>query len=133
MKPDERSFRIALVADRYVNPPPGGIDGLAAAAQAGWGVMQLPATDYPAQIAARILAEVAEQLEEFSRHGYDLVLVGECDGLPAALAAVGLPFPDQIMPSTAAELTGFLHARPAPSASSWSWLTASASPDDRPA
>jgi len=30
---DERSFRVALVADRYVNPPPGGVDGIAAAAR----------------------------------------------------------------------------------------------------
>ena len=35
MKPDERSFRIALVADRYVNPPPGGLDALAVLAAAG--------------------------------------------------------------------------------------------------
>ena len=35
MKADERSFRIALVADRFVNPPPGGVDAVAAAAQAG--------------------------------------------------------------------------------------------------
>ena len=78
MKPDERSFRIALVADRYVNPPPGGAAArVAAAAEAGWGVMEPPPADYPADIAARLLAEVAEQAEEFSRHGYDLVLVGE--------------------------------------------------------
>lgn len=119
MKPDERSFRIALLADRFVNPPPGGLDGLAVAARAGWGVMQLPADDYPAQLAGRILAEVAEQLEEFSRHGYDFVLVGECGGLPAALDAVGLPVPDQIMPSTRQELLGLLMARPAPPGSSW--------------
>ena len=48
MKRDARSFRVALVADQFVNPPPGGIDGIAAAAQAGWGVVQLPADDYPA-------------------------------------------------------------------------------------
>jgi hypothetical protein len=34
VKPDERSFRIALVADRYVNPPPGGLDALAVLARA---------------------------------------------------------------------------------------------------
>ena len=129
MKPDERSFRIALVADRFVNPPPGGLDGLAVAAQAGWGVMQLPAADYPDEIAARVLAEIAEQAEEFSRHGYDFVVVGECRGLAAALAAVGLPVPDQIEPATADELLGLLKARPAPPASSWSWL---AGRGDRP-
>jgi hypothetical protein len=132
VKPDERSFRIALVADHFVNPPPGGLDGLAAAAEAGWGVMQLPAADYPGELAARMLAEVAEQVEEFSRHGYDFVLVGECGGLAPALAAVGLRVPDQIVPATAHELLGLLKARPAPPASSWSWLTARTQPDDRP-
>ena len=122
MRPDERSFRIALAADRYVNPTPGGLDALAVLAEAGWGAMQLPADDYPAEIAARILAEVAEQAEEFSRHGYDFVLIGDRDGLAEAMAAVGLGVPDQIVPSDAAELLGFLNARPAPAASTWSWL-----------
>jgi diacylglycerol kinase family enzyme len=122
VKPDERSFRIALVADRYVNPPPGGLDALAVLAEAGWGAMQLPADDYPALIAARALSEVAEQAEEFSRHGYDFVLVGGRDGLAEALAAAGLGVPDQITPSDAAELLGFLSTRPAPAASTWSWL-----------
>ena len=78
---DERSFRVALVADRYVNPPAGGLDGLAVLAAAGWGVMQLPDDAYPAEVARLLLAEVAEQVEEFSRHGYLFVLVGERDGL----------------------------------------------------
>jgi hypothetical protein len=123
VKPDQRSFRVALVADEYVNPPPGGPDALAAAAQAGWGVMQLPAAGYPPEIAGRMLAEIAEQAEEFSRHGYDFVLVGGRDGLAEALAAVGLAVPDQVIPANTAELAGVLAARPAPAASSWSWLT----------
>jgi hypothetical protein len=122
VKPDGRSFRIALVADRYVNPPPGGLDALALLAEVGWGVMQLPADDYPAELAARVLAEVTEQAEEFSRHGYDFVLVGDRDGLAEALAAAGLGVPDQIVPSDAADLLSFLNARPAPAASTWSWL-----------
>jgi hypothetical protein len=124
VKPDERSFRIALVADRYVNPPPGGLDALAVLAEGGWGAMQLPADDYPAAIAARVLAEVAEQAEEFSRHGYDFVLIGDRAGLAEALAAAGLAVPDRIEPSDAGELSGFLNARPAPAASTWSWLDA---------
>jgi hypothetical protein len=123
VKPDERSFRIALVADRYVNPPPGGLDALAVLARAGWGAMQLPADDYPADVAARIMAEVAEQAEEFRRHGYDFVLIGDRDGLGEALAQAGLSVPDQVVPSDAAELLGFLTARPAPAVSTWSWLT----------
>jgi hypothetical protein len=123
VKPDERSFRIALVADRYVNPPPGGLDALAVLARAGWGAMQLPADDYPADIAARVLAEVCEQAEEFARHGYDFVLIGDREGLAEALAATGLTVPDQIAPADAAELLEFLNARPAPAVSSWSWLS----------
>jgi hypothetical protein len=117
MKPDERSFRIMLAADRYVNPPPGGLDAVAVAAQAGWGVMQLPADDYPPEVAGPLLAEVAEQMEEFSRHGYAFVLVGERAGLAEALADAGVPLPDGITPGTAAQLAGFLDGRPAPRAS----------------
>jgi hypothetical protein len=116
MKPDERSFRIMLVADGYVNPPPRGLDAVAVAAQTGWGVMQLPADDYPAAVAGPLLAEVAEQVEEFSRHGYGFVLVGERAGLAEALAGVGVPVPDGISPRTPAQLAEFLNGRPAPRA-----------------
>ena len=116
MKPDERSFRIMLVADRYVNPPPGGLDAIAVAEQAGWGVMQLPADDYPPEVAEPLLAEVAEQLEEFSRHGYAFVLVGNRAGLTQALAQVGVPLPDQISPETATQLAELLAGQPAPRA-----------------
>ena len=117
MKPDERSFRIMLVADGYVNPPPGGLDAVAVAAQTGWGVMQLPADDYPPEVAGPLLAEVAKQLEEFSRHGYAFVLVGERSGLPEALANVGVPLPDGISPGTTLQLAEFLGGQPAPRAS----------------
>jgi hypothetical protein len=116
MKPDARSFRIALVADAYVNPPPDGLDAVAVAAQTGWGVMQLPADDYPPEVAEPLLAEVAEQMEEFSRHGYGFVLVGERAGLPEALAHVGVPLPDQISPRTSSQLADFLDGQPAPRA-----------------
>lgn len=116
MQPDERSFRIALVADRYVNPPPGGLDAVAVAGQTGWGVMQLPADDYPDEVAGPLLAEVAEQVEEFFRHGYGFVLVGERAGLAEALARVGVPLPDRISPGTPAQLAGFLDGQPPPRA-----------------
>ena len=116
MKADERSFRIALVADRYVNPQPGGPDAVAVAAQAGWGVMQLPPDDYPAEVAGPLLAEVAEQVEEFSRHGYAFVLVGGHPGLAEALTRVGVAVPEQISPATGVELKEFLDRRPPPTA-----------------
>ena len=114
--PDERSYRVALVADRYVNPGPGQFDGLAVLAAADWGVMQLPDDAYPAEIVGPLLAEVAEQAEEFSRNGYGLVLVGERDGLAEALAQAGIAVPDRIVPASAAELREFLARQPAPPA-----------------
>lgn len=114
MERDARSFRVALMADQYVNPQPGGVDGVAAAAGTGWGVVQLPPDDYPAAVAERLLFEVAEQAEEFARHGYDLVLIGRRDGLAEALAKVGLEVPDAISPGSIGELRGFLGRRPSP-------------------
>jgi hypothetical protein len=114
MDGDARSFRIALTADAYVNPPPGGVDGLAVLDEAGWGVMQLPDPAYPAEMAGRILADIAEQVQEFHRHGYDIVLVGQGDGIAAALADAGVPAPDQVIPANPAELRQFLGARPEP-------------------
>jgi len=113
---DDRSFRVALMADVYVNPPPGGVDGIAAAARSGWGVVQLPADDYPPAVARRLLFEVAEQAEEFARHGYDLVLVGQRDGLAEALAGAGLGLPDLVTPASTVELEEFLAGRPEPRA-----------------
>jgi hypothetical protein len=113
---DERSYRVALVADRYVNPEAGQLDGLAMLAAAGWGVMQLPDDRYPAEVARPLLAEVAEQVEEFIRRGYGFVLVGERDGLAEALALVGVALPDRIVPASAAELNEFLAVQPVPPA-----------------
>ncbi len=113
---DERSFRIALAADCYVNPAPGGLDALAVLAAAGWGVMQLPDDAYPAEVARPLLAEIAEQAEEFSRHGYAFVLIGERDGLREALARAGVTVPSSIVPASAAELGDFLAAQPDPPA-----------------
>ncbi len=113
---DDRSYRVALVADRYVNPAPGQLDGLAVLAAAGWGVMQLPDDGYPAEVARQLLAGVAEQVEEFSRHGYAFILVGERDGLAEALALVGVAVPDRVVPASAAELGVFLAAQPVPPA-----------------
>ena len=113
---DDRSYRVALVADRYVNPAPGQPDGLAVLAAAGWGVMQLPDDGYPAEVARQLLAGIADQVEEFSRHGYTFVVVGERDGLAEALAGAGVAVPDGIVPATAAELGEFMAAQPVPHA-----------------
>jgi hypothetical protein len=108
---DERSFRVALVAADLVNPPPGGLDALAVLERAGWGVMALPADWYPDDVAAPLLEQVAEQVDEFTRHGYDVVLVGGRAGLAEALAELGRePPPVLEAPRDAAELEAFLHA-----------------------
>ena len=117
MEGDHRSFRIAITEDRYVNPSVGGLDALAVLSASGWGVIQLPEASYPTSLKASMLIDVAEQSEEFWRRGYDVVLVGEQPGLVDALAAVGMPCPDQVVPADAEELAAFLRARPVPKAS----------------
>ena len=113
MEGDERGLRIALVASELVNPPDGGVDALAILAEAGWGVIQLPAAWYPDDVAAPLLEHVAEEADEFARHGYDVVQVGDRAGLAEALARLGVAAPPAITPSDAGELHAFLASRPA--------------------
>lgn len=115
--PDHRSYRVALVSDRYVNPRRGGVDALAVLLECGWGAMQLPNERYGKATAALLLEQVAEQAEEFHRRGYDLVIIGRRPGLSRALAAVAVPALDAIEPTTAGELRAFLRRRPVPAAS----------------
>lgn len=112
MEGDERSFRVALVAAELVNPMPGAVDAPSVLEAAGWGVMQLPAAWYPDDVAAPLLEQVAEQVDELARHGYDVVLVGERAGVNEALAALGVAPPDAITPRDGAELVAFLQSRP---------------------
>lgn len=116
MDPDQRSFRVALVADRYVNPPPGGLDAMAVLLGADWGAIQLPSDRYPDDVAVPLLDQVAEQTEEFHRRGYDIVVIGGRVGLDGALAAAGVPPPDRIDAGSAQELADFLRRRPLPRA-----------------
>ena len=111
MDGDERGRRVAVVADELVNPTVGGLDAMAVLEHGGWGVIQLPAAWFPEAVAAPLLEQVAEHVEEFVRHGYDVVLVGEGAGLEQALAAVHVAPPDAVSPHTAAELHAFLAAR----------------------
>jgi hypothetical protein len=115
---DRRSFRVALVADRFLNPPPRGLDVIPILLEAQWGVIQLPADDYPPAVSRPLLEQVAEQAEEFHRHGYDVVVIGHRSGLAEALASVGLPQLDRVDPATARTLQTFLRKRPAPKVAS---------------
>jgi hypothetical protein len=108
---DARGYRVALIADELVNPASGGIDGLAALESAGWGAIQLPSGDYPDDVAAPLLELVAEQTEEFTRHGYTVAVIGRRAGLDEALAAYGVSGLAAIEPRSAAALTRFLAAQ----------------------
>jgi hypothetical protein len=111
MQRDERGFRVALVANELVNSPPERLDALAVLERAGWGAIVLPPSWYPDDVAAELLDHVAEQVEEFARHGYELVCVGLCPALEDALARVGLDMPDILAPAGAAELVSLLADR----------------------
>ena len=115
---DRRSFRVALVADRFLNPPPRGLDVIPILLEAQWGVIQLPADDYPPAVSRPLLEQVAEQAEEFHRHGYDIVIIGRRSGMDKALAAVGLPNFDRVDPASARALHAFLRKRPQPKVAS---------------
>jgi hypothetical protein len=108
---DARGFRIALVADELLNPEPGGVDALAVVEREGWGAIQLPPPWYPDEVAGPLLEQVAEHVDEFSRHGYTVVLLGDRPGLSEALAALGVAPPDRLEPESEAEVESFLAAR----------------------
>lgn len=111
MEGDERGFRVALVTSELVNVRRDGLDALAVLEEADWGVIQLPASDYPDEVAALLLEQVAEQTQEFARHGYRLAIVGRHDGLANLLARYGVDPPPQLDPATDEELRVFLTAR----------------------
>ena len=108
MDGDARGFRVALVAGELVNPGADDVDALTVLEQEGWGVIQLPAPDYPDEVAAPLLEQAAEQAEEFARHGYRLALVGQHDRLAAALDRYGLELPPAVVPESADQLRAFL-------------------------
>jgi hypothetical protein len=105
---DARGFKVALVASEFVNPGAGGLDALAVLDETDWGLIQLPAADYPAKVAAPLLDQAAEQAQEFSRHGYKLAVIGDRDGLTEALDRYGVSPPPRIDPTTPTELRAFL-------------------------
>jgi hypothetical protein len=103
---DVRSFRVALVADEYMNAPQ--VDALGVLQAEDWGVIQLPSRDYPDAVAGPLLEQVAEQADEFARHGYRVVVIGERAGLGQALAPFGLDTLPAVAPGSTDELQAFL-------------------------
>jgi hypothetical protein len=126
MEGDQRGFRVAICADALVNPEPGGLDALAICERADFGVMQLPATWYPDDVAAGWLDQVAEQLDEYLRRGYAVVLLlpardaaatRQRKALAVALKAIGHPLPPEFRSTGDADaLEAFLRAQPVPAA-----------------
>jgi hypothetical protein len=104
---DARCLRVAIVQGELLNPG-GKVDALTVLEQEIWGAIQLPADDYPDDVAEPLLDQVAEQAEEFARHGYRLVLIGGRAGLSDALARHGVPEPPAIDPASDDELRAFL-------------------------
>ena len=89
---DPRSEKVAVVSDDDF------VARLPALREASYGLMQLPPAALPPDAAADALALLAEQVAEYRRNGYEVVLAG--DGAPwraeldSALAAVGVePLP----------------------------------------
>jgi hypothetical protein len=72
---DRRSYRIALVADRVLNPALGQPDLLAVLAERDWGVIGLPPERLGEAGIAAWMAGVADQVAEFRRHGMTIVAV----------------------------------------------------------
>jgi hypothetical protein len=117
MEGDARGFRVALVRGELLNDRTG-IDVLAVLTAEDWGAIQLPASDYPDDVACPLLEQVAEQAEEFFRHGYRLAVVGSRAGLSEALARYRLPELPQIDPASEDDLRTFLRGLPAPTPTS---------------
>ena len=108
---DARSFRVAVVDHQLVNGPPRGLDLVGVLQRLHWGMIVLPAAWYPPEVVTELLTQVAEHVEEFVRHGYDVVCVGSPTGLAEPLGRLGVEMPDTITPASDAELAEFLTGR----------------------
>jgi hypothetical protein len=113
---DARSFRVALIADEFVNPGPGGIDGLSVLEGEGWGAIPLPPDSCPNDVATEILEHIGDEVEEFVRNRYDLVLIGSRGGIEDALMARNISAVPTIRPTSTEEIRAFLTGRPSPPA-----------------
>jgi hypothetical protein len=76
MNNDARGWRIALVPDSLINPPQavraGLPDVLGVLEASGYGLLQLP----PAGEHRLLLAVIADQVAEYSHHGYAVLGIG---------------------------------------------------------
>jgi hypothetical protein len=109
MEGDLRGWRVALVAGELLNGP----FVLGVLEREGWGAIQLPAAEYPDEVAAPLLEQVAEQAQEFASEGYQLVLLGDRAGLREALDAYGVGELPSYSPEDGEGLAAFLAPFPA--------------------
>jgi len=77
MNPDVRGWRMALTPDALINSSAPLPDVLGVLDASGYGVLQLP----PPGDHSLLLAVIADQVEEYSHHGYAVVAVG-VQGVP---------------------------------------------------
>jgi hypothetical protein len=108
IQPDERGFRIAVVADEMANSQAAGFDVLEVLEDAGWGAILLPPAWYPDDVRAELLIQFAEHVDEFMRHGYEVVCIGSCEQLAEPLAQLGVAMPQSVTPAGTHDLSTFL-------------------------
>jgi hypothetical protein len=96
------------VAGELLNPAEGELDALAVLEEEDWGAIQLPAAEYPNEVAGPLLEQAAEQAEEFARNGYTLAVIRGRAGLDEALARAGVPPLPAFDPETVGDLRAFL-------------------------
>ncbi len=78
---DDRSFKLAIVADYFINPAryrdlprnPAVYDVLR---DLGYGILKMPEAGYPSEKAAEYLIPVMDQAEEYIKRGYQVIAVG---------------------------------------------------------
>jgi hypothetical protein len=76
LNPDPRAYRVALVADAVVNEGAATFDVLAMLEAAHWGVVVLPPSDFAIGTIASIIEYVVDDLCDYARQGYGVVIVG---------------------------------------------------------
>ena len=120
--PDPRAYRVALIADAVVNDEAAGFDALGMLDAADWGIVVLPPSDFPSTTLPSIVEYVVDDLCDYSREGYRVVIVGSSaiegfgiweDLLVAELERRGHPGFERfdVAGATALEFAAFLSAR----------------------
>jgi hypothetical protein len=85
MDGDQRSRRVAVVPDAYVNPALGGNDRLVDLAEDGWGLVALPQPGLPADIERSLLTAIVDQVTTFLDDGYQVAVADTDDPMTERL------------------------------------------------